>query len=1781
MATTCESPTGTLYLSVTGGMAPYNFTLNGDPQPVSHNEINNLKAGVYVVNVIDDNGCIASSGEVRITSDDSNLLVVIDDKKDTQCGENNGSITFTATGSTNFNYQLDGFPIEKCVSDTTITLTGITAGEHILRVWDNCGEKIDTIKITNGIDALAFTAVATSEILDCEGELTGGSITLNVTDGAPKFWYSINGNDWTEFPDDSFSYTIPELHTGIYRILVKDDTECTYEVNGISISREIYTPINVGTIYAAHEPSCKGNDGKIQVIATGGSGEYEFKVNNGQYKEYANGIIDELTAGTYTISVRDKNYETCAPVIIRDVVLHNSITDLSLNVTSINATTCESLTGKLIVSVSGGEPSYNFTLNGEPQDVINGEIPNQKAGVYVVNVFDKNECMASSGEIRITSDESDLVVNITKKENTECGSTTGYITFIVEGSDNYKYQLDGYPVGSGTDDTPVTITGLGAGVHYLKVWDNCAERIEEIVITNGNNALAFTASSTSETLSCDGFLSPGTITLNVTNGAADFKYRYDGGEWKDFPQTATTVIIPELHAGTYRVEVKDANECMYEVNNITVTREIYTPINVGTIFATVEPACGANTGEIYVYATGGSGEYEYSLNGVDYVKLTDGKITGLYAGTYTIIIRDSIFDSCPEVTIHDVVLHNTNSDFVVNVTPFDALDCESSTGKLVVSVTGGEALYTFYLNNVKTDLVNGEYPNLKAGVYVVKVTDKNNCIATSGEIRINAANPTLAVTVDQKINTECGSSTGAVKFTVTGSTDYFYQLDGHPEMTGNDDTPVLITGLSAGVHILHVWDKCSEKIDTITITNGTDALAFEYTVRNEIVSCYGSLNGGSIKLDVTNGTANFKYRYENEEWQYFPTGESTVIISGLHAGTYRVEVMDATDCTYEVNNITISREVYTPLYVSSVFAETEPTCKNNDGEIYVNVSGGSGAYEYSFDGNYFDTLIDNVITDLYAGTYDITIRDANNQTCPSVTKYNIRLHNSNTDLDVVMTALNAQTCESEDGTLNVVVTGGTAPYHYKLNGENVTVTNGTIPFKKAGVYVLEVTDDDGTGCVATSSEVRIFADNSLITISIDHTEDTECGNNTGTITFSVAGSSNYSYQLNGYPKVNITNSDPVTLTGISAGEHYLRVWNNCAEADEKIFIYNTGNGLEFTATPQNEVISCEGNVLKGSITLNVTNGAPDFKYRYKDEVWVPFPQASTEVIIDELTAGVYNIEVTDATNCMYQVNQVIILHETSFGTAIMPPVATSPQTFCSSATVANLQATGAGIKWYTTAQGGNALLATETLENGLIYYASQSDGTCESSVRTPVKVIINDEVVLETPHIETPQYFCNTSGELTLAAIATDGNTNIVWYDAPVNGNKLTLDSLLRAGFYYAVIEVGDCQSAPRIPVEIIFTTDNPVAPFVKSPQKFCEGALIANIEVPNNQIKWYASETSQTALPYDYMLEDGKNYYAAQVAGECESDDRTSVLIQFATPDAPVVPEIQVICGKLTLADLVVTGSGIVWYDEEEFGNILSLDTPLEVGKTYWAAQVFENCESKRAPVTISNECFVVYGTMFPFVHTGDENFDKLFPVTVKLFAVPPTDGNDPINAIRNSTHLHLTTATFYDGSVHIDKTPLKPGKVGNTNNPGLKIDWASIGLEVGTIDSTYVTPGEVPEEPGVGMYKFENVIPGEYILEISRPGFITRWGKISVDVSGKSLGHRELIAGDVNGDFQVDGSDVSNAILGLDAAYDPKLDVNGDDVINSTDIQIIQYNIRAYIGTYVETLQWASEYE
>jgi hypothetical protein len=283
-------------------------------------------------------------------------------------------------------------------------------------------------------------------------------------------------------------------------------------------------------------------------------------------------------------------------------------------------------------------------------------------------------------------------------------------------------------------------------------------------------------------------------------------------------------------------------------------------------------------------------------------------------------------------------------------------------------------------------------------------------------------------------------------------------------------------------------------------------------------------------------------------------------------------------------------------------------------------------------------------------------------------------------------------------------------------------------------------------------------------------------------------------------------------------------------------------------------------------------------------------------------------------------------------------------------------------------------------------------------------------------------------------------------------------------------------------------------------------------------------------------------------------------------------------------LSDLFIVGAGIKWYSTPNGATeITSPETTQAIpGKTYYAAQTVGDCESIRIPISIVADCYSPYGTIFPFVHTGDTDFDKQFVTTAKLYVAPPATIADKIGYIRERGAIQETIVEYYDCATDpaIIGAPKHPGAMGNTNNPGLPINWEYIGItNPGMPNNTKLTATDKCPTAPIGRYTFNNIAPGAYVLEIARQGFLPRYGVITV-AGSDYLGHRELLAGNVNGDLAVNEKDFS-ATIPKTGVYNThnyvwKHDFNGDRRINNSDISLIRFNLNAYITIYQETDQW-----
>ena len=151
--------------------------------------------------------------------------------------------------------------------------------------------------------------------------------------------------------------------------------------------------------------------------------------------------------------------------------------------------------------------------------------------------------------------------------------------------------------------------------------------------------------------------------------------------------------------------------------------------------------------------------------------------------------------------------------------------------------------------------------------------------------------------------------------------------------------------------------------DYAVIIAANNPLSISISATDE--SCFGS-SDGSATATISGGDTPYAYLWN--------TGSTTSSINGLAAGNYSVTVTDNSSST-----VVSSVQVSSPTQLVVSFSTIDASCNQNDGAVTTLTSGGTSPYNYNWNTGSTSSSINN----LPAGTYTVTVNDANNCTTTS------------------------------------------------------------------------------------------------------------------------------------------------------------------------------------------------------------------------------------------------------------------------------------------------------------------------------------------------------------------------------------------------------------------------------------------------------------------------------------------------------------------------------------------------------------------------------------------------------------------------------------------------------------------------------------------------------------------------------------------------------------------------------------------------------------------------------
>ena len=1013
----------------------------------------------------DVDGCRLASPVFTIEESAVALSVTAYLTKNANCKSDSGQITAVSAGGTApYEYQLvpDGSPAPTIATwaGTAANVLAANGGDYIVYSKDanNCiqASAVVTVPVdpTPDITAVLVDACATN-----------GNFTIRVTrgaDGIAPYRYSLDGGVFQTQPD-TFDYN--NLSAGTHTIIIKDVNDC-----GIPVIVDIHPPLVPGAPVVTH-PMCANTDGTITMNPAGGSGNLEYKLEDGAGTELVpfgpSNTFTGLAGGSYTVIIRDTvtKCEVTAAVIL-EVPIGVTFT------TTATATSCfGAANGTITVVLEPGNTDVPYTyskdgLNWQNSPVFTG----LTAGNYNITVKSAKDC-----ELTVSSTVTEptlITIPVAAVSATEFGCTTGN-TF-----NNAVITID-----------PALITGgSGTYISYKFVDDATG-----VILQNGSSPVLYYTNTNGGTVTiyvydtkgCEGTttatvqpyvpLVAGSITLNsritclageevlitVTGGSGNFSYQLlPSGT----PQVSPTFVLPAV--GTYYFRITDT------VTNCFITEEYkvlpFDFINVMAT-ATAPVSCfGASDGALEINVSGYTGDYNYTVldsagnpiaTGAGNTAVNPLGITGLPGGNVTVIVEAVDSPFCTEVS-NGVTIGTPGSALQLTLTERGSVTCTNNQGEIWAQATGGWGIYMYQLVNDTTGATitdyssSGLFSHLSAGSYLVNVKDAKGCIVPEKIVLALPVPIVVTASADRTAVACFGDKTATITASATGGqgTNYVYTLLHHESglPIGPQFSPVF-ANLGAGTYTISVKDNWACTADALPITITQPDVVVGILAQTTGLTC---TTGALLTITASGGTA--PYEYSADGVNFGPGNTFTVPV-----GIYQYYVRDFNGCSKLTNTITILP--VPELTIALDLTGAVVNCSGDAGAvIQATANGGLGNYSYELLDGTTSTVIagpqpDGLFTGIGSGNYRIRVTSLD---CKEDS--DLITITEPVPLNIVPTVQNVLCNGMATGSISIAVTGGTGTIMYAISPNlEYWATNPVFSNLGAGVYTIAVQDANG------------------------------------------------------------------------------------------------------------------------------------------------------------------------------------------------------------------------------------------------------------------------------------------------------------------------------------------------------------------------------------------------------------------------------------------------------------------------------------------------------------------------------------------------------------------------------------------------------------------------------------------------------------------------------------------------------------------------------------------------
>jgi gliding motility-associated-like protein len=379
--------------------------------------------------------------------------------------------------------------------------------------------------------------------------------------------------------------------------------------------------------------NCAGDStGVIVATAQGGLGSYTYTLQDGAGNDILGatqnspGVFTGLPIGTYQVNVTSGDCEqTSIPVTITEP---SAPLTVDYTVTDVQCT--GSNDGILEINASGGTGIIKYAISPQMDQFFDDPVfDNLAPGTYQVIVQDQLGCyvifdftISEPVPVVLTIVANSLIPEVCS------GDMNGEFSIDISGGNlPYSVSLDDingtYITGTATQ-TQFDFTGLSGGDHVVYVRDNLGCE-SEWNITFPESVLIDPVAVVE--YGCDNNISSNMVTVTVDasiTNPADLDYSLDGGPYQS--SNIFNNVVPGLG---HFIDVRHTNGCIKRTEPFDIMQ--YEPLEL--------VLQDGDINEIVAIATGGTGVYEFTLNGESFG--SENRFLIYESGNYTVTVTDS------------------------------------------------------------------------------------------------------------------------------------------------------------------------------------------------------------------------------------------------------------------------------------------------------------------------------------------------------------------------------------------------------------------------------------------------------------------------------------------------------------------------------------------------------------------------------------------------------------------------------------------------------------------------------------------------------------------------------------------------------------------------------------------------------------------------------------------------------------------------------------------------------------------------------------------------------------------------------------------------------------------------------------------------------------------------------------------------------------------------------------------------------------------------------------